>query len=324
MSGKSCIISMHAASAVSDMQQQHNRLVTTKGATTATANSGGSSAVGAQSANPAAHPAALLPVAPAPGGLNGANAKASSGTNPSTDVNRDNGAKPSVRDRMKLPLPPPGTGIRHNVQVASDVSKPLVPRGAPVPVPLRPQGTGIRHNIQISADISTPSTGVPRGAAAYEAKVAAAAAASKKVAAPLPKNDTDNKQQQNARGKTKHPATKIVRGKGEAEDDSYSDSGSCSDDDSSSSKDSYDSDATSDLDDSNSSFSSAGSSSPQHDQMEAETENVSPDLEYAVIAHRKKGLLLSRLSEVSVRGTLFVVSANDSKPSLVHSYCSHC
>ncbi|CAB9502975.1 Ribonuclease inhibitor [Seminavis robusta] len=94
-------------------------------------------------------------------------------------------------------------------------------------------------------------------------------------------------------------------GDDQAEDDSDSESGS-DDDGSVSSGSSFDSDATSDLDDSDSSVSST-ESGPQHEQMDAENETVSPDLEYAVIAHRKKGLLLSRLSEVSVRGTLSVI-----------------
>lgn len=33
-----------------------------------------------------------------------------------------------------------------------------------------------------------------------------------------------------------------------------------------------------------------------------------PDLEFAVISHRRKGMLLSRLSEVSTRGNLALVS----------------
>lgn len=59
---------------------------------------------------------------------------------------------------------------------------------------------------------------------------------------------------------------------------------------------------------SGSSFSiSSGASGPQH-QFELMDETVHPDLEYAVIAHRKKGMVLSRLSDVSTRGTLSVVS----------------
>jgi hypothetical protein len=322
MSGKSCIIRMHAASAVSDMQQKNKRIVTTKGVTTATSNSGvtppatTTSAACVQSTHTTSLPSApnnlaAQSAAPltGPGGLYGANAKAVNASNAQgTDANNSNGAKPSNHDRIKLPLPPPGIGIRHNVQVVSDVSKLCqgVPRGAPIPLP--PPGTGIRHNVQTSEDIATPSRGVPKGAAAYEARVAADA--SKKFAVPGPNSQTDNKQQ-NAQGKKKRPATKMDQGVGEADDDSSLGSGSCSNDDGiSASSNSYDSDATSDLDDSNSSFSSAGSG-PQHDQMKAETESVSPDLEYAVIAHRKKGLLLSRLSEMSVRGTLFVVSAQD-------------
>jgi hypothetical protein len=98
------------------------------------------------------------------------------------------------------------------------------------------------------------------------------------------------------------------------EDDSDAGSGSVSDDESISSScsgscsgsGSYDSDAsTSDLDDS----ASTGSTSTAQHEMQEESVELHPDLEYAVIAHRKKGMLLSRLSEVSSRGTLSVVSS---------------
>lgn len=107
----------------------------------------------------------------------------------------------------------------------------------------------------------------------------------------------------------------VSGGAGQDEGEAGSVSGSPSDDASISTCSSFDSEATSDLDDSNSDMSSVASAGPQHEQME-ESETVSPELEYAVIAHRKKGLLLSRLSDVAARGTLAVVSRKR-EPGLV-------
>lgn len=281
MSGKSCVLRMHAASAVNDRQQRKPLVTTTK----ATASPGTPPANGvnvnnnnnaAISNNPGTAAAAgASPAAPPAVVANGINSAAAVAA-PVNTTTQNNGAKPppaaaaaSPSSRIKLPLPP--------------------------------RGTGIRHNVQVSSEIAAPSKGVPRGAAA------AAAASPRRVVAP-PKKGTDNKHAQ-ARKAKKRPAndTRMDEGDDHAED-SDDGSDSASDDDSITTSSSFDSDATSDLDDSNSSFSSSSSAGPQHQQVEMETETVSPDLEYAVIAHRKKGLILSRLSEVSQRGTLSVIN----------------
>ena len=335
MSGKGCVLRMHAASIVNDTQQPRkaqvsagakagaandNSLIPETNTDTAPGNASidsGSSSISPTSATaaPPANNASISAVPEPPNGVNAvtynSSAPASAGASVSAE---NNSASTQVRGKIKRPLPSPGTGIRHNVIASAGISSQAkgVPRGITAAAAAVPAVPAVKASPRTAEDIaksarlrkesrsgsSNTNTINPNGEPTAGVSPRAASTPSKKR--PVTRPDNDKMDEDDRDGNSQDSS--------EGESDSMS--GSLSDDDSISTSSSFDSEATSDLDDSNSSMSSAASS-PQHEQMEAESETVSPDLEYAVVAHRKKGLLLSRLSEVSARGTLVVVSVGN-------------
>lgn len=331
MSGEGCVLRMHAASIVNDMQQPPKAQVSAGAKTDAandnsiipdTANTGiapGNTSIDGVSSSISPTSATAAPpadpcqsaVPEPPNGVNpvtyNSSALASAGISAST---KNNGTSVQSHSKIKLPLPPPGTGIRHNVIASSGISSHAkgIPRGITAAAAL-PAAPAVKASPRTAEDIAKSarlrkenSSGSSNNNNNLNVKPIAGVTStpsSKKRPVTRPDND---KMDEDDRGDNSQD---------NSAGDSGSMSGSLSDDDSISTSSSFDSAATSDLDDSNSSMSSSASS-PQHEQMEAESETVSPDLEYAVVAHRKKGLLLSRLSEMSARGTLAVVSVGNS------------
>ena len=315
MSGKGCVLRMHTTSVVDDMQQPTKPLVST-GAKTAGAtntsstttntntNSGNATTGGVSSSS--------SPISPATP-LNGVNAVTSNSSAGSSAAGNNVAAWAPIHSKIKLPLPPPGTGIRHNVLASAGISAPAtgIPRGVVAAAAAVKASPRTAEDIANSARLRKESNAISSNNNNNKPKLSGSprAATTPSSGKKRPAARPDNKMDEDGDGGASH----------DSESDSDSMSGSLSDDDSISTSSSFDSEATSDLDDSNSSMSSAASC-PQHEQLE-DAETVSPDLEYAVIAHRKKGLLLSRLSEVSARGTLAVVSREKGDPADFGSFC---
>lgn len=330
MSGEGCVLRMHAASIVNDMQQPPKAQVSAGAKTDAandnsiipdTANTGiapGNTSIDGVFSSISPTSATAAPPADAsksavpepPNGVNpvtyNSSALASAGISASTE---NNGTSVQSHSKIKLPLPPPGTGIRHNVIASSGISSHAkgITRGITAAAAL-PAAPAVKASPRTAEDIAKSarlrkenSSGSSNNNNPNVKPIAGVTSTPSSKKRPVTRSDND-KMDEDERGDN-------IRDN--CEGDSGSMSGSLSDDDSISTSSSFDSAATSDLDDSNSSMSSSASS-PQHEQMEAESETVSPDLEYAVVAHRKKGLLLSRLSEMSARGTLAVVSVGNS------------
>jgi len=291
MSGKSCALTMHSASVANDMKPPSKDLRTTRGKADAinsspaalrTSTSNNSSISGNATSNMASSPTAVATSTPA-SRFNSVVYNRSDNSKSSRN-SEDNCDKNATHGKINLPLPPPGTGIRHNVKASADAKEPA---------------TGVPNR---TADVAS-TTAVKAAPRTAEDIENARLRKEKEDNTSNIKNDNYNKKKEKPLSDSKMEETD--------KDDDASDSassGSLSDDNSLSTSSSFDSGATSDLDDSDSSQSST-TSGPLHEQMESET--VCPDLECAVVAHRKKALLLSRLSEVSARGTLAVVSRGD-------------